>query len=119
MTSSLVVSIAPPMATATMGQARSAVGRISSTVQRTSKETFGQTQERAEITGKDSRRSAAALLDEAPHAIEPDGECKPVALDDWTRAVLDERAPGLDIDGRNSMTKRATERSFVRALRPA
>lgn len=99
----------------TIGQARSAVERTSSTAQRTSKETIGQARAQAKITGKAARQSATALLDDATRAIEPDGDGKPAAIDDWTKAELYERAQELDIDGRSSMSKA----ELVRALRSA
>ena len=99
----------------TIGQARSAVERTSSTAQRTSKETIGQARAQAKITGKAARRSTTALLDDATRAIEPDGDDKPAAIDDWTKAELYERAQELEIDGRSSMSKA----ELVRALRSA
>ena len=99
----------------TVGQARSAVERTSSTARRTSKETIGQARAQAKITGKAARQSATALFDDATRAIEPDGDGKPAAIDDWTKAELYERAQELDIDGRSSMSKV----ELVRALRSA
>ena len=99
----------------TVGQARSAVDRTSSTAQRTSKETIGQARAQSKLTVKAAQRSATALLDDATRALEPYGDGKPSAFDDWTKAELYERAQEVDIDGRSSMSKR----ELVRALRSA
>ena len=96
-----------------VGQARSAVERTSSTARRTSKEAIGQAQAQTKRTGAAAQSATTALLDDAARAIEPDGDSRPAALDDWTKADLYERAQQLDIEGRSSMSKR----DLLRAIR--
>ena len=98
-----------------VGQTRSVADCTPSTAKRTSKETIGQTRAQSKLTGKAAGRSATTLLDDATRAFEPDGDGKPAALDDWSKAELYERAQELDIDGRSSMRKRG----LVRTLRSA
>jgi hypothetical protein len=99
----------------TTGQAKSAVERTAATARRTTNEAVGQARAQSRRTGGAAEQAATALLDDATRAVEPDGDGKPAALDDWTKAELYERAQELDIDGRSSMTKR----ELVRALRTA
>jgi hypothetical protein len=98
-----------------VGQARSSVQRTSATARRTSKEAVGQARAQGRRTGAAAEESATALLDDATRAIEPDGDGRPAALDEWTKAELYERAQELDIDGRSTMSKR----ELVRAIRSA
>lgn len=99
----------------TVGQGRSAVDRTATTASRTTKETVGQARAQATRTGEAARGSTTALLDDATRALETDGDGKPAALDDWTKAELYERAQELEIEGRSSMSKR----ELVRAIRSA
>ncbi len=99
----------------TVGQGRSAVDRTTDTASRTTKETVGQARAQATRTGHAAEESTTALLDDATRALEPDGDGKPAALDDWSKAELYERAQELEIEGRSSMSKR----ELVRAIRSA
>ncbi len=98
-----------------IGQARSAVERTSSTARRTSKETIGQARAQTKRTGAAAQTATTALLDDAARAIDPDGDGRPASLQDWSKAELYERAQELEIEGRSSMSKP----ELVRALRSA
>lgn len=109
----LLSSTADDALSTSVGQARSAVERTSKTARRTSKEAVGQARAQGRRTGEAAEQSATALLDDATRAMEPEGDDKPAALDDWTKAELYEQAQELDIDGRSTMSKR----ELIRAIR--
>ncbi len=111
----LLGSTADNALSTSVGQARSAAERTSTTARRATKETIGQARAQSRRTGVAAERSATALLDDATRAMEPEGDGRPAVLDDWTKAELYERAQELDIDGRSTMSKR----ELIRAIRSA
>ena len=83
----------------TVGQARSNVERSAAAVRRGVAETTGQASAQAGRVKDSLENEVEGALDDAKVATDPDD------LAAWSKAELYERAQGLDIDGRSTMSK--------------